>query len=279
MKKLVCLLLVVAMMSASLVSCGMIKEIAGEAVGDIVADLEQGFEDVQNGIMSDIMDAIEDKVEDKIEDEVENNYNDGRFNNSDYYVTETADVVEPEIEMPIEDKEITRGTIDGDVYTNEYLGFQFTKPSTWYYSTDEEMAALMNMSVDMFLDERYKVLLENNPAIYDMRASDAVTGSGIFVIYENLEKSFATNITEEQYIDAVKRQLAAADGFTVDMDDEVTVVKLGETEFKRVCSTMTAYGTKITQVYYIRKTGEYMASVLISIMGDYTLNDIEAMFK
>ena len=38
--------------------------------------------------------------------------------------------------------ELSRGTIDGDVYTNEYLGFKFTKPESWVYSTDEEIAAI-----------------------------------------------------------------------------------------------------------------------------------------
>ena len=35
---------------------------------------------------------------------------------------------------------ITRGTVNGDVYTNDVLGFEFTKPSSWTYSTDEEIA-------------------------------------------------------------------------------------------------------------------------------------------
>jgi len=38
--------------------------------------------------------------------------------------------------------ELSRGKIEGDVYKNEFLGFEFVKPSSWVYSTDEEIAAL-----------------------------------------------------------------------------------------------------------------------------------------
>ena len=42
--------------------------------------------------------------------------------------------------------EIKRGSFDGDIYKNEVLGFEFKKPASWVYSTDEEIAAAMNTS-------------------------------------------------------------------------------------------------------------------------------------
>ena len=38
--------------------------------------------------------------------------------------------------------ELTRGVVEGDVYKNESLGLNFNKPSSWVYSTDEEIAAM-----------------------------------------------------------------------------------------------------------------------------------------
>ena len=38
--------------------------------------------------------------------------------------------------------EIKRGSIEGDIYKNEVLGFEFKKPASWVYSTDEEIAAM-----------------------------------------------------------------------------------------------------------------------------------------
>ena len=61
--------------------------------------------------------------------------------------------------------ELSRGIIEGDIYTSEYLDLTFTKPESWVYSTDEEIAAAMNLGVDMFLGENFKNALENNPSI------------------------------------------------------------------------------------------------------------------
>ena len=86
--------------------------------------------------------------------------------------------------------EISRGKIVADVYKNEYLGFEFTKPASWVYSTDEEIAAAMNLAVDKLLGDNYKEALENNPAIYDMMVVDTITRTNINIVYENLKKRF-----------------------------------------------------------------------------------------
>ncbi len=175
--------------------------------------------------------------------------------------------------------ELSRGKIEGDIYKNEYLGFEFVKPSTWIYSTDEEIAAAMNIAVDNILGDKYREALENNPTVYDMMVVDMVTRSNISVMYENLKKTFASNITEEQYVEALKQQFAGVSGMTVTFPDKLEKVKLGDTEFtKCVCNT-TAYGVSMTQVYYLRKVDGYMASVIVTLTNGYTVADVEAMFK
>ena len=42
-------------------------------------------------------------------------------------------------------KELSRGKIEESVYTNEYLGFKFTKPESWVFSTDEEIAEAVGL--------------------------------------------------------------------------------------------------------------------------------------
>ena len=175
--------------------------------------------------------------------------------------------------------ELSRGTIEGDVYTNESLGFEFTKPASWVYATDEEIADSLNVAVDSLLGDNFKEALENNPAVYDMMVVDINTRTNINVVYENLRKSFATNITEEQYVDALKRQLSGVSGMTVSFSDELEKVTLGEGDFtKCVCNT-TLSGINMTQVYYLCKIDGYMVSVIVTITSGYTVADIEAMFK
>jgi hypothetical protein len=89
----------------------------------------------------------------------------------------------------------------------------------------------------------------------------------------------STNITVEQYIAAVKKQLESVTEMTVTFPDTYDTVKLGETEFTRVVCSTTASGVNMTQVYYLRKMDGYMGFVIATIVKDYTVADIEAMFK
>jgi hypothetical protein len=175
--------------------------------------------------------------------------------------------------------ELTRGVIEGDLYKNESLGLNFNKPSSWVYSTDEEIAASMNFAVDNLLDENFKNALENNPTIYDMMVVDTITRTNLNVGFENLKKTMSSNITVEQYVDALKKQLAEVSAMTVSFHDGLETVKLGETEFtKLVCDTKMS-GVKMTQVYYLRKVDGYMTFVIVTITSGYTVADIEAMFS
>lgn len=176
--------------------------------------------------------------------------------------------------------EISRGTIDGDTYKNENLSFEFTKPESWVYSTDEEIAEAINIGVENFGNESFKKALENNTSVYDMMVVDSLTRTNINVGYENLSKTFSRNITEEQYIEALEEQLNSVTSMQVTFPDEYDTVKLGQTEFTRVICPVTASGVSMTQVYYLHKIDGYMGFVIVTINFDgYTVADIEAMFK
>lgn len=175
--------------------------------------------------------------------------------------------------------ELSRGKIDGDVYSNEFLGFKFTKPQSWVYSTDEEIAAAVNMGTEMFLGENFKEALDKSGSMYDMMVIDTLTRSNINVGYENLTKTFSSNITVEQYIEALKQQLSSVSGMKVSFPNKYDTVKLGETEFTRVVCSTTSYGTSFTQVFYLNKVDNYMGFVIATIQKGYTVSDIEALFE
>lgn len=176
-------------------------------------------------------------------------------------------------------KELSRGKIEESVYTNEYLGFKFTKPESWVYSTDEEIAEAVNLSVDLLLGENFEDTLANNTTVYDMMVIDTLTRTNINVGYENLSKSFSSNITINQYIEALKSQFANISGMTVTFPDTYETVKLGDVEFARIVCTTKIQATSMKQVYYLHKEGTYMCNVIVTIPSGYTVEQIEAMFE
>lgn len=176
--------------------------------------------------------------------------------------------------------EISRGTTAGTLYKNEILDFIFTRPSSWVYSTDEEIAMVIGVGAEMLEDDRFQVALDKNAAMYDMMVVDMVTQSNVIVGYENLKMSLSSNITEEQYIENLKKQLNSVSHIIqVEFVGAVKKVKLGETEFTRVVCKTTTNGVTMTQVYYVHKVGSYMGMVIATITDGYTVADIEAMFK
>ena len=178
----------------------------------------------------------------------------------------------------IKKAEPSRGTINGDVYESEYLGLKFTKPESWIYSTDEDIAAMSGISAEL-LGEDFKALLDANPAIFDMMARDILSGTNINISYENLTKSASTNITEEQYVAALKQQFANIPEITVDFPDKLQTLTLGENDYTKVITTTTMSGIEMTQVYYLNKIDNYMSCIIVTITGDEEIADIEAMFE
>ncbi len=181
----------------------------------------------------------------------------------------------------ITEKQFSRGKIEGDTYVNEYLGFTFTKPASWVFATDEEIAAAANIAVETLLGEDYESLLESVPAVFDMMVTDTLTNTNINIVCENLTKTFATNITEEQYIEVVKQQLTTGmTGMTFSFPNEMEKVKLGESEFSKVVYQATVYDNiTLTQIYYLCKVDGYMVSVIVTSGGEYSVSEIEAMFS
>ena len=175
-------------------------------------------------------------------------------------------------------KEVSRGTTTGNVYKNEFIGIEFTKPASWEYYTDEQIADLMNIAAENLLDDKFKDALENTTSIYDMMVTDASTGTNIIVSYENLKKTFSATISMEKYIETLKNQLSEVENMTVTFPKEPVTVKLGEVEFTRLETRTQAYGTTMTQVYYLRKESGYMTAIIATLRSGYTIEQIEGMF-
>ena len=139
----------------------------------------------------------------------ENNYDD-------------EDVVEYE-ESDTEEEEtirgFTRGTWSGNVYTSNQLGLSFTKPDGWIIATDEEMAEIMGLGMDMIGGEFTPEMLEmaGLTTIHDLVVSNPDTGAMVQIIAERLV--FPNNrMSAPDYIDVVAEMLMETMGWEVNTD-------------------------------------------------------------
>lgn len=171
---------------------------------------------------------------------------------------------------------IARGVIDeNNVYTSEFAGIKFTLPEGWVYSTDEQIANMMNVGVELLNENKDNLskILEQT-AIYDMVANDQTNGTSVMVMFE---KSLL-NVNEEFYLNNVKKGLESVTELDYQITDEITTETVGGKEYKVLTATVPAYN--MVQKYYVVKKGDYFVDILVTyIDGVVDLNAVLANFQ
>lgn len=171
---------------------------------------------------------------------------------------------------------IARGVIDeNNVYTSEFAGIKFTLPEGWVYSTDEQIANMMNVGVELLNENKDNLskILEQT-ALYDMVANDQTNGTSVMVMFE---KSLL-NVNEEFYLNNVKKGLESVTELDYQITDEITTETVGGKEYKVLTATVPAYN--MVQKYYVVKKGDYFVDILVTyIDGVVDLNAVLANFQ
>jgi len=102
-----------------------------------------------------------------------------------------------------ESTKIVRGEWSGDTFTSYVGEFKFTKPSSWYVLSDEEIAQTMGIGYEQMKEEwglNYSLEDMDDLLLYDMMVVDMATGSSVNVIYESIEGSYS----EKTYLELAK---------------------------------------------------------------------------
>lgn len=168
---------------------------------------------------------------------------------------------------------ISRGTWDGNVYTNTFAGITYTKPEDWVAATDEEIA-------ELFGEEFTVADLENTEqqVIMDTMVQNPVTGTNMFVQFENLSMLIGgMNMTTDTYLDVTKSQLTAMDSMNYNVNADYSDIELSGNTYRVLEADVSDMNTK--QYYCCRKEGKYMIAITITVMGDDSVDDIYNCFS
>ena len=178
-------------------------------------------------------------------------------------------------------KQITKGSIEGNIYSSEFSGLNFTKPDSWVFATDEEIAQTMSIGQEVLDDmTAYQEAVSKMATVYDMMVQDFETGCNISVVYENLTLSGSVGMTEEEYIEAVTTQLAAIEDMEYTFGETTTMVVLSGEVYRCFSTYVSVNGIQIQQNYYVRAMDNYMNSVIVTLVnGALSAQDVEAMFS
>ena len=168
-----------------------------------------------------------------------------------------------------EETTFSRGIIEGNTYTNNFLGIQFTKPSDWEFSSDDEIMSMLD-ATGMY--DKIEDILDAGIGIYDVVAKDS-DGNSVMIGAVNLEAVGQVNMDEQDYIESVVPALESM-GFTF---GDVSNVKLGSQKYLSALGSITYGNISINQSYYVKKINNYMTFIIITSTDDAAY--IEDMFS
>lgn len=151
----------------------------------------------------------------------------------------------------------SRGTVDGNTYTNTFAGLKFTAPEDWTFSTEEEIDAMMGLSMDEMdastLEKKYAEMV----TIYDMVAT-APDGVNVIIMYQNLGMvPGGSSMTEQDYADVFIEQLPS-------QVSDITIGEVYTTEMAGKTFTVipaSVYDGLMFQDYYLLKVDKYIAVI------------------
>ncbi len=160
-------------------------------------------------------------------------------------------------------KELTRGTVDKNVYTSEFAQITFTAPEGWEYADDESLAELMGVAAEALSNSELKVSKEilESRTIYDAMAINPMAANVIFM-YDNLGASLGTlAITEQRYLEIMKDNLQTANLQTYVFED-IREEKAGAHTCKAMYAQSPDFG--LWQLYAVRRIGKYMHCIIVT---------------
>ncbi len=173
-------------------------------------------------------------------------------------------------------KKVSRGTISGNVYSNEFVGLSFTKPADWTFATDEELKATIDAGAEYTNYSDLELTLSESATVYDMQTSDSM-GNSVMVLYENTMLSAFKKMTEDEYLENLKAGLQNVNGITYTFKGTNNVT-LGDETFKRATFSASANGATIDQYYYVKSFDKYVVSIIVTTTTK-DIAEIETMFS
>ena len=177
--------------------------------------------------------------------------------------TDSTNENETQTNTDTENNELVFGEISENVYTNSFAGLSFTLPDGWTFATESELEQMMGAGSEAIYgdDQQAAVEYAMSATIYDMMAQNADDGSNIIVMLENTSMyEGGTEITEEEYLAALKNSLDLSTTVTYIISDTVTKATINDSEYTVLESEIEGYGGAY-QTYYVRRIGKFMLCI------------------
>lgn len=171
------------------------------------------------------------------------------------------------------------GEWKNDSYANDFVDVKFNLPDGWQYMTKEELAELMNISLEHSEDEADA--LETLARCNIMLAYNEDNTETIQIMAENLSVSGYMEMTVEEYLNARTDELDAyySERNTTHEISKFETIKIGKHEYIAVTVTLPDTTNGVVQFHAVRRSGNYMINVMINVSDSAELEAVTTCFE
>lgn len=200
--------------------------------------------------------------------------------------TEEETTVPPADENKVEPT--TLGTLEGNVYTNTYVGIGCEFGDKWEVAIADELQDIPDAVSDMLKDTELGEVVSAYPQIMDMQAQNTETGTSINVLYTQMDKNSRQVyklMDEEKIIDTllINKDLLiktyAQSGIDVQSMEKSTASFLGETHtVSKTIASVDGVDLYIVQVLDYKLPGQYGATITFTGMSESEIENAMSGF-
>jgi len=177
----------------------------------------------------------------------------------------------------------SRGTWEGSVFSNEYLGLRFTLPDTWQASTEEQIAYLSGLTLGMLTTAGSEVSDEvwdavQNAVIYDMLAQNALTGASAMIWFQQLPRD-ERHMTERDFLTDIAQ---IQQGMGIGYDNfyfPTETIRIGAVDWYAMHTEIRFIGGAFYQYYFVSIRDGFVRYIILAHSADgETLESMLALF-
>ncbi len=156
---------------------------------------------------------------------------------------------------PADESGYQRGTMTSVGFTSEYLHIRYTLPDGYVMATEEDLMGMMDVGADALGVDGDIVDYAKVNTVYEMMATAPAGSPNVIVMAEKLPQS---NMTEEEYFEAFKGQMAnmGVEGFS--FSEEIVSMDIAGQSYKKISAEANMEGQSLLQDYIIRKQGVFL---------------------
>jgi hypothetical protein len=153
-----------------------------------------------------------------------------------------------------------RGILTDTSFESEYLDIKFYLPEGFVMATEEDILQMMGIGADISGVNKEIVKLTT---VYEMMASAPIGYPNVIVMAERL---ILSNMTAEQYFNALKTNLLNVDAMDYEFNNQITSVEIAGQEYKQMSASLPSWN--IFQDYIFRKQGNRMVGFITTYSSD-----------